>query len=168
MDLGLEEEFVETGEPLDLVESVVACDDRFTTERLEENDLQFSFKAPWGEAVGFFSYRDELPAILFTFGLDLAAPPERRDAAATLAALINENLWLGHLDVWSDDGAIVLRHALPMVGRSEVSPGEVHALMAAALDAAERFHPAFALLIRSGQTPLEAARAGLFETVGEA
>lgn len=168
MDLSLEDDFVDSSEPLDLIEAVLGADDRLKVERIDDRDLQFSFNTCWGEAVGFFSFREELPAVLFTFGLDLNAPAERRGEAAALAALINENLWLGHFDVWSDDGAVVMRHALPMVGRSEVSIGEVHALLAAAFDASERFHPAFSLLLRNGHSPTEAARAGLFETVGEA
>jgi hypothetical protein len=155
-------------DPLALAEAVMQDDARFEVERIEEQDLQFSFHAPWGEAVGFFSYRSELPAILFTFGLDLAAPPEKHQDAANLCAMINENLWLGHFDVWSEDGAIVMRHSLPMVGRLEVSAGEIQALLAAALDAADRFHPAFALLIHGGYSPSDAAKASLFETVGEA
>jgi hypothetical protein len=168
MDLTLCDDLDVDGDPLGLAEAVLAVDDRFKVERLDELDLQFTFATFWGEGAGFFSYREELPAILFTFGLDLTAPPDRRADAAALAAMINENLWIGHFDVWSEDGAIVLRHALPMVGRSEVSPGEIQALLAAALDAADRFHPAFALLIHGGHGPIEAARAGLFETVGEA
>lgn len=168
MDLSLDDEIDIGCDPLEMVEAVLASDDRFQAARLDEEDLQFTFRAPWGEAAGFFSYRDELPAILFTFGLDLAAQPERRAEAAQLAAMINENLWLGHFDVWSEDGAIVLRHALPMVGRIDVTAGEVQALLAAALDAADRFHPAFMLLILGGQSASDAARAGLFETVGEA
>ena len=167
MDLDLDTD-IETLDPLGMAEHVLESDDRFTVERLDEEDLQFTFRTAWGEGAGFFSYRDELPAILFTFGLDLAAPPERRTEAAALAALINENLWLGHFDVWSDDGAIVLRHALPMVGRVDVSSGEIQALLAAALDAADRFHPAFALLIHGGYSARDAAQAALFETVGEA
>ncbi|MBU6406359.1 MAG: YbjN domain-containing protein [Alphaproteobacteria bacterium] len=169
MDLTLDDDDgLDADDPLALAEAVMNDDPRFEVERIEDHDLQFSFQAPWGEAVGFFSYRAELPAVLFTFGLDLAAPEHKRAEAASLCALINENLWLGHFDVWSEDGAIVMRHSLPMVGRSEVSEGEFQALLAAALDAADRFQPAFALLIHGGYAPAEAAKASLFETVGEA
>jgi hypothetical protein len=101
-------------------------------------------------------------------GFDLRAPQERRTDAAHLAALINEHLWLGHFDIWSDDGSIVFRHALPMIGRDEISAGEIQALLAAALDAADRFHPAFQFLLQAGSTPEDAARAAMFEIAGEA
>jgi hypothetical protein len=168
MDLYIDDEVEVAGDPLETVEAVIASDDRFTCERAEDGDIHFSFKCAWGETVGYFSYRDELPALLFTLGFDLQAPKSRRDEAIRLAAQINENLWLGHFDVWSDDGTIIFRHAMPMIGRDDISVGEVQAMLAAALDAAERFQPAFHFLILAGMAADDAANAALFEVVGAA
>ncbi|MET0183742.1 MAG: YbjN domain-containing protein [Caulobacterales bacterium] len=154
-------------DPMDLVESVVASDDRFSVERAEDGDVQFYFKGVWTEAAGYFSYRDELPALLFTLGFDLQATDANILNTMKLAAMINENLWLGHFDVWSDDGSIVFRHSAPMIGREEISPGEVQALLAAALDAADRFYPAFKFVIE-GVSPEKAVEAAMFEVAGEA
>jgi hypothetical protein len=169
MDLYLEDEDLATEtDMLEIVEHVVSSDDRFLVQRSDDGDVQFAFHGPWAEAVGCFSWRDELPALLFTVSFDLAAPEARRTEVARLIAQINEHLWLGHFDLWADDGAIVFRHALPMIGRCEVAPGEIQALMAAALDAADRFYPAFDLVIAKGMTAEIASEAALFETVGEA
>lgn len=168
MDLYLDDEADEAVDPLDVVESVFDSDERFSVERGDEGDLHFAMTSSWSQAAGYFSYREELPALLFTLGFDLNAPRERQADAARLAALINEHLWLGHFDVWSDDGSIVFRHALPMIGREEISTGEVQALLAAALDAADRFHPAFQFLLQGSCSPEDAARAAMFEIAGEA
>ena len=168
MDLYVDDDSIEATDPLDVVEAIISSDDRFDVERAEDGDVQFSFDGPWAGAAGYFSYREELPALLFTLGFDLRAPRARIGDAAKLAALINENLWLGHFDVWSDDGSVIFRHSLPMIGREEISMGEVQALLAAALDAADRFYPAFAYLLQSDRTPEEAAKAAMFETAGEA
>ncbi len=155
-------------DPMDLVEEVVNSDDRFSAERADDGDVQFCVKSAWTEAAGYFSYRTELPALLFTLGFDLQTSPERMGDATRLAAMINENLWLGHFDVWSDDGSIIFRHAAPMIGRAEISPGEVQALLAAALDASERFYPAFKFVVEHGATPEDAVQAAMFEIAGEA
>jgi hypothetical protein len=168
MDLFLDDEVETEGDPLDTVESIIAQDDRFSHERADDGDLHFSFKCAYGETIGYFSFRPELPALLFTLGLDLQAPKSRRLDAIRLAGLINENLWLGHFDVWSDDGTIIFRHAMPMIGRADISVGEVQAMLAAALDAAERFQPAFHFVILGGMNAEDAAAAALFETHGEA
>lgn len=155
-------------DPIDVVEAVVDSDRRFISERGEDGDLTFSARGDWCDVVGFFSFREELPAVLLTVTFDLKAPEERWTDAARLTAMINENMWLGHFDLWSDDGAIVFRHAVPMVGRSELASGDVHALLAAAMDAADRFYPAFDFLINSKRTPEECMQAAMFETIGEA
>src|SRR6185436_4322537 len=168
MDLWLDNETETSTDPMDTVEAVISQDDRFQCERAEDGDVHFSFKCSSGETVGYFSYRHELPALLFTLGFDIQAPKSRLHEAIRLAALVNENLWLGHFDVWSDDGTIIFRHAMPMIGRDEISVGEVQAMLAAALDAAERFQPAFHFLILAGMPAEDAAKAALFETAGEA
>lgn len=168
MDLYLDDETEISGDPLDTVEAVIGADDRFLCERAEDGDVHFSFKCSWGETVGYFSYRHELPALLFTLGFDIQAAQSRRAEAVRLAGLINENLWLGHFDVWSDDGTIIFRHAMPMIGRDEISIGEIQAMLAAGMDAAERFQPAFHFLILGGMSAEAAAEASLFETAGEA
>lgn len=155
-------------DPMDLVEEVVNSDDRFSAARADDGDVQFSVKSAWTEAAGYFSYRTELPALLFTLGFDLQTSRARMGEAMRLAAMINENLWLGHFDVWSDDGSIIFRHAAPMIGRAQISPGEVQALLAAALDASERFYPAFKFVVENGASPEEAVQAAMFEVAGEA
>lgn len=155
-------------DPMELVEEVVNSDDRFSAERADDGDVQFSVKSAWTEAAGYFSYRTELPALLFTLGFDLQTSRDRMIEAMRLAAMINENLWLGHFDVWSDDGSIIFRHASPMIGRAEISPGEIQALLAAALDASERFYPAFKFVVENGFTADQAIEAAMFEIVGEA
>jgi len=168
MDLWLDDEPETTSDPMETVEAVIASDDRFKCERAEDGDVHFSFRCSWGETVGYFSYRHELPAMLFTLGFDIQAPKSRLEEAVKLASLINENLWLGHFDVWSDDGTIIFRHAMPMIGRDEISIGEIQAMLAAAMDAAERFQPAFQFLILGGMAAADASQAALFETCGEA
>lgn len=168
MDLWLDDEVEAPSDPMDTVESVMGSDDRFQCERAEDGDVHFTFKTSWGESVGYFSFRHELPALLFTLGFEIQAPISRRVETMKLASLINENLWLGHFDVWSDDGTIIFRHAMPMIGREDISIGEVQAMLAAAMDAAERFSPAFQYVILGGMSAEDSSAAALFETLGEA
>ncbi|MCR6645632.1 MAG: YbjN domain-containing protein [Terricaulis sp.] len=168
MDLTLDDDYASAADPMDTVEHALSADERFSAERAEDGDVHFIFKCAFGETAGYFSYRPELPALLFTLGFDVQAPESRRDEAIKLAAHINENLWLGHFDVWADDGTIIFRHAMPMIGRDEISIGEVQAMLAAAMDAAERFQPAFHFAILGGMAAADAAQAAFFETAGEA
>jgi hypothetical protein len=163
-----EDEVVTIEDPIDLAEAILGQDSRFVVERSDGGDLSFTFKAAWCSVTAFLGWREELPAVLLTVAFDLNAPNTRMAEAARLIAMINENLWLGHFDLWSEDGSIVFRHSIPMVGRLELTPGEIQALLAATLDAADRFYPAFDFFLRCGRSPEEAIEAAMFETAGEA
>jgi len=71
MDLFLDDEVEVAADPMETVEAVLGADDRFQCERAQDGDVHFSFKCASGETVGYFSYRHELPALLFTLGFDL-------------------------------------------------------------------------------------------------
>ncbi len=168
MDLLPEEDVIFDDNPMDVVEAVIANDTRFEIERYEDGDLIFSTKGAWCEVSGAFCWREELPAVLMSVSYGLQAPEHCRVEAARLTALINENLWFGHFDLWSEDGSVVFRHAIAMMGRGELQPGEAQAMIAAALDAGDRFYPAYERVFVGGFTAEDAARAAIFETIGEA
>ena len=85
-----------------------------------------------------------------------------------LASLINEQLWVGHFDVWSSDGIIMFRHALLFTGGIAASDSQCEALLGIALDACERHYQAFQFVLWAGKSPREALETSLFETSGEA
>jgi hypothetical protein len=168
MDLPTLDDSVELDDPIDLIEAVLASDDRFVAERGDDEDISFSARGAWSEITGFFAYRDELPALMMTISFELRAPKAKRNAVARLVALVNETLWLGHFDLWSEDGSVVFRHTLPLIGREDLTAGEIQALLAAAMEAGDRFYPAFNFLIWADKSPEEALAASMFETAGEA
>ncbi len=154
------------GDPLDIVEQVLSLEG-LSFERAED-ELHFAAPGSWSDIHGCFAFRDDLPTVTLTVGFDLRVPQTRRDAVCRLIALINENLWIGHFEVWADDGALAFRHSAPLIDRDEPSPGEITAMFAAAVDAANRFYPAFNFVIWAGKSPEEALAAAMFDTAGEA
>ncbi|MFN3537360.1 MAG: YbjN domain-containing protein, partial [Brevundimonas sp.] len=99
---------------------------------------------------------------------DIRAPTARRAAAYELASRLNQRVWLGHFEVWSEDGEIVFRHALALPHGERPTLAQAASMIDAAIDAADRYFPAFDYLIRGGSGPGEAIDACLFETVGTA
>lgn len=85
-----------------------------------------------------------------------------------LLALVNEQMWLGHFDMWSQEGVIMFRHALVLAGGATASDRQCEAILDAALDAVERYYPAFQFVVWAGKTARESMDTALFETVGEA
>lgn len=137
-------------------------------ERDEETAIQCVVPTRWGDMGGLFVWRDNPSAVHFSLTLDIKARAEKSVQISELVMMINERCWLGHFDYWPDEGVILFRHTLPLIGRDEPTEGEVSAVMSAAADSAEKFIPAFNFLIWAGKSPKESMEGALFETHGEA
>jgi hypothetical protein len=152
---------------LDVVEqTLLGCD--WACERSEEGVIHCASMTKWGEFGGMFVWREQPASLNFSLTLDLRAPNAKHSAISELLRKINERLWLGHFDYWNEDGVAVFRHAIPMLDRIAPEPGEIAAVLAAALDAADQFLPAFNFVVWAGKSAEEAVSAVVFETAGEA
>jgi hypothetical protein len=60
------------------------------------------------------------------------------------------------------------RHALVLAGGVEASGRQCEAMLATALDASERYFPAFQFVVWAGKNAREAIEAAMFDTAGEA
>ena len=43
-------------------------------------------------------------------------PDPRLSEVQQLVALVNEQLWIGHFDIWMQNGVVMFRHALLLAG----------------------------------------------------
>jgi len=85
-----------------------------------------------------------------------------------LIQLINEQLWLGHFDLWPQEGVVMFRHALLLAGGAEASGRQCEAQLDAAMEACDRYYQAFQFVVWAGKSAREAMDSALFETAGEA
>ncbi|MDP6343335.1 MAG: YbjN domain-containing protein, partial [Alphaproteobacteria bacterium] len=99
---------------------------------------------------------------------DMRVPEKRLPDVHALLAMVNERMWLGHFDLWSEDGVPMYRHAVLTRGGDGPSVIQMEHLIEVAITECERFYPAFQFLIWGGKSPGEAIAAAMLETVGEA
>lgn len=156
-----------TDRAMDVVEQTLLAAD-WACERSEEGMIHCVSMTKWGEFGGMFAWRDEPASLNFSLTLDLRAPNAKQSVISELLRKINERLWLGHFDYWNDEGVAVFRHTIPMLDRIAPDPGEISAILTAALEAADQFLPAFNFVVWAGKSAEEAVAAVVFETHGEA
>ena len=101
---------------------------------------------------------------------DIKVAVEKRSAIYEALGLINEQLWLGHFEMWSGSGLIVFRHATILDAREGegLSLEQAEAITEAAMEECERFYPVFQFVLWGGKSPGEAIAAALIDTHGEA
>ena len=99
---------------------------------------------------------------------DIRIPDEKRAATHEVLALINEQLWLGHFDLWSNGGVLLYRHGLMLGDDGLLSPGQAQLAVEAAIEECDRFYPAFQFILWGDKSPAEALAAALVDAAGEA
>ena len=168
MDITLSDENVLlANDPLDVVEHVLAAEN-LPFDRTEDGDLAFSLAGDWKDYELWFAWRPEADCLQLCLSLDIRAKKPKRPAAYSLLSMINQRVWLGHFEVWADDGEVIFRHAMALPTGERPTLAQAASMIDAAVEAADRFYPAFDFLITGGKTPEEAMTACMFETAGQA
>ncbi len=152
--------------PIDLLESL-ATDRQWPFERGSEDDMNICIAGKQCDYNLAISWRPDLGGLHLASVLDTRAPKSKRHEVHELLALINEHLFLGHFDTWSNDGAILFRNTM-FVSGDGLSEDQCNELITHAIETCERFFPAFQFLIWAGHTPHDALESSMFETQGDA
>ena len=153
--------------PLDMVERVAGTHD-WSFERASEDEITILVAGKWTDYQASFTWMTDIEALHLACAFDLKVSERRRAEVQQLISLINEQLWVGHFDLWVQDGIVMYRHALVLTGGIEASGSQCEALLGTALDTCERYFPAFQFVVWAGKSAREALDAVMFETSGEA
>ena len=153
--------------PVDEVERLAALHD-WSFDRPGSDEISISVQGRWTDYHVSFTWMDEIEALHLACGFDLKVPEGRRSEVLALIALINEQLWIGHFDMWVKDGIVMFRHALLLAGGVAVVARQCEALLDTALNTSERYYQAFQFVVWAGKSAREALDAVMFETAGEA
>ena len=153
--------------PLDVVERIAATND-WSFERSSDEEITMLVRGKWSDYQVSFTWMHDIEALHLACAFDLKVPDRRTNEVQRLIAMVNEQLWIGHLDLWSQDGLVMFRHALVLAGGVEATGQQCQAMLASALDACEGYYPAFQFVVWAGKPAREALDAAIFETSGEA
>jgi hypothetical protein len=153
--------------PVDVVERVAAINN-WSFERSADDEITISIAGRWTTYHIAFTWMDDLEALHLACAFDLKVPERRRAEVLELLSLVNEQLWIGHFDLWREDGVVMFRHALLLAGGMEASGSQCEATLAAAIESCERYYQAFQFVVWAGRPAREAMDAVLFEISGEA
>lgn len=99
---------------------------------------------------------------------EIRVPADKRAAAFELVALANEQMWLGHFDIWSDGGVVLYRNGTILSDEGLLSLAQAQALVEIAVDECDRFYPAFQFVLWGDKTPQAALDAAMVDAAGEA
>jgi hypothetical protein len=153
--------------PLDVVERIASVND-WTFERAGDDEINILIKGRWNDYQVSFTWMGEIEALHLACAFDIKVAERRRAEVQQLIAQMNEQMWIGHFDLWPNDGLVMFRHALVLTGGVEATDEQCKSVLGTAIDTCERYFPAFQFVLWAGKSAREALDAAMFETSGEA
>ncbi|MFE1597820.1 YbjN domain-containing protein [Methylobacterium sp. ID0610] len=153
--------------PLDVVERLASLRD-WIFDRAETDEMSVAVAGKWAEYHVAYTWIEDVEALHIACAFDLKVPPRRRTDVLQLVSMVNEQLWVGHFDLWSGEDVVMFRHSLLLTGGAEPTHRQCEMMLKSAIDACERYFQAFQFVVWAGKSGREALDAVLFETEGEA
>ena len=153
--------------PLDVVERM-AAGNNWPFERAGEDEITLVVTGRWTNYQVSYTWMGDIEALHLACAFDMRVPEPRLSDVQQLVAMINEQMWIGHFDIWMQNGIVMFRHALVLTGGIAASARQCEAVLGTALDACERYFPAFQFVVWAGKSAREAMDSAMFETCGEA
>ncbi|MSO64822.1 MAG: hypothetical protein EXQ85_03300 [Alphaproteobacteria bacterium] len=153
--------------PIDLLEQIVAANE-WAFDRYADDEMNVGIEGSLTRYHLWFAWREEQHSLQISCAFDLKVSREKVSPMHSLLALMNEKMWLGHFDLWAQEGLLMYRHAQLYTGGASATPEQMEELVSIALRECERFYPAIQFVLWGGKGPAEAVAAAMLETEGEA
>jgi hypothetical protein len=153
--------------PVDVIEQIAALND-WAFERSGDDELTIAVGGHWCDYHISFSWMEDREAVHLACSFDLKVPEARKLEVMRLLSSVNEQMWIGHFDLWSQEGVVMYRQALLLSGGADPNNAQVERLLLTAIEACERYYQAFQFVVWAGKSAAEALETVLFETAGEA
>jgi hypothetical protein len=153
--------------PLDVVERLASLRD-WIFDRAETDEMSVTSPGRWTDYHIAFTWIEDMEALQVACAFDLKVPERQRVEVLRLIALVNEQLWIGHFDLWSSDSVVMFRHSLLLAGGVVPTHAQCGTMLKTAVESCERYYQAFQFVLWAGKSAREALDAVLFETEGEA
>ena len=154
--------------PIDMLESYYSA--HGWSHHRHDDEIVVTVKGGWAEYELRALWRDDDQVLQFLAFPDIKVADDRRSAIYETIGLVNEQLWIGHFELWSSSGVLLFRHAAMVDGQEEgtMSLAAAELLVESAIDECERFYPVFQFVLSGGKSPKDALAAALIDTQGEA
>ncbi|RNH62654.1 hypothetical protein D1F75_00160, partial [Staphylococcus aureus] len=132
--------------PLSVVEEIASTND-WSFERSGQDEITILTQGQWTDYQLSFTWMGDIDALHLACAFDMKIPEARRSEVQRLIAAINEQLWIGHFDVWLTTGSVMYRQALLLPGGMTASPAQCELMLEGALHACERYYPALQFVV---------------------
>lgn len=154
-------------DPLETLEGFARRAD-MEAQRVDDTELHINLTGSWRDVGIWFAWRTEAQVLQIGAPLEMRVPKAKEADVYKLLARINERLWFGHFDLADGETGIVYRNSAVLPLGQMIDECQAEILLRGAMDAFERFYPAFNFVIWGGMSADAALEAAVSETAGTA
>lgn len=140
----------------------------WSVDYVGEDELSVEIKGNWTSYQMRAIWRDEDHVLQILLLPEIRVPDEKKSVVYETLGLINEQLWLGHFDLWSNNNVLLFRHATLLGGSGLLGLDQAQTIVDLAIEEWERFYPVFQFVLWSDKSPQDAIAHAMVDTAGEA
>ena len=153
--------------PIDIVEHL-AQHNEWDFDRIGDDQIAMAVEGQWRtySITLAWSGFDETLRMICTFDMD--PPADKMPALYNILNDVNDRCWAGAFTYWGEQRLMVYRYGLVLAGGQDASAEQIDTMIGAAVVSAERYYPAFQLVVWGDQEPAEALQVAIAEAYGRA
>ncbi|MDT0575645.1 YbjN domain-containing protein [Croceicoccus sp. F390] len=153
--------------PVEMLVSLFEARD-WPYELIGEDEISGEVRGAWTKYQLRAIWRQEDKVLQLLCLPDVRVADAKRVAIFELMTLVNEQLWLGHFDIWSNGSVLLYRHGLMLGDDGLLSLSQAQTAVEVAVEECDRFYPAFQFVLWGDKNPQDALDAALVDAAGEA
>lgn len=166
--MALSEQYLEDDiHPIDIVETLAAHHD-WDFDRIADDQIAMAVEGQWRTysiTLAWSAY-DETLRMVCTF--EMEPPRDKLPILYETLNAVNDQCWAGAFTYWAEQKLMVYRYGLVLAGGQIASSEQIDTLIGAAVLSAERYYPAFQLVVWGDRTPQDALQVAIAEAYGRA
>lgn len=166
--MALSEQYLEEDiHPIDIVEHL-ATHHEWDFDRVGDDQIAMAVEGQWRTysiTLAWSAY-DETLRMICTF--EMEPPKDRLPALYDGLNAVNDQCWAGAFSYWEAQQLMVYKYGLILAGGQVASAEQIDTMINAAVMSAERYYPAFQLVVWGERTAQEALQVAIAEAYGRA
>ncbi|PWR02805.1 diacylglyceryl transferase [Meridianimarinicoccus roseus] len=159
-------EHIDELHPIDIVETLAEHHD-WDFDRVGDDQIAMAVEGQWRTysiTLAWSGFDDTLRMVV---SFEMEPPEDRLPELYEMINAANDLCWTGAFSFWAAQKLMVFRYGL-LAGEQGVSADQVTTLIEAAVNAAERFYPAFQLVTWGNTAPQAALQTAIAQAYGRA
>ncbi|MDQ2091856.1 YbjN domain-containing protein [Marimonas arenosa] len=153
--------------PIDIVESLAAHHD-WDFDRIADDQIAMAVEGQWRTYSVTLAWSGYDETLRMVCSFEMEPPEDKLPALYEALNAVNDQCWAGAFTYWPEQKLMVYRYGLVLAGGQSVSAEQINTLISAAVMSAERYYPAFQLVVWGDRAPHEALQVAIAEAYGRA